>query len=551
MTDALHFLSLAELGKQIRAKQLSPVELVQSLLARIKRYDPKIQSFIRVTEDVALAQARAAELEIAAGLYRGPLHGIPVGLKDIIATAGIPSTAHSKLLQDHVPAEDAVVTQRLHAAGAVLMGKLATFEFALGGPSWDLPWPPALNPWNTAYLPGGSSSGSGAALAAGFVAGALGTDTGGSVRWPAAVCGIVGLKPTYGRISRRGVLPNTFTMDHCGPMSRTVEDCAILLQVLAGFDAADPGSADVPVPDYRAALTGDISGLRIGLVRHWYAEGAHPDIAPAVDRAARKLAELGAIVEEVRLSSLLDYADCKTTLSAAELYAIHEPDLKRRPQDFGAKLRNRVLPGGLIRAEDYVQAQRRRLALCREFEGAFKRFDLLVTATWLTTADPADPNLDDKLTQVPQPTSPSSVTGTPAIAVPCGVSREGLPLSLQITGRPFAEPLVLRAAHAFERATEWHCRHPDLDQTTQGKAADHAFRPAAAPGAAPGRPASTPDEIRAQLKLAGLTLSEPQIAELLAIYPSYEAMVRRLPRGYGYTDEPAHSFAPARLIGRG
>jgi len=286
------------------------------------------------------------------------------------------------------------------------------------------------------------------------------------------------------------------------------------------------------------------------LVRHWYEEGAHPDIAPAIDRAAKQLADLGALVEEVRLSSLLDYADCKTTLSAAELYVIHEPDLKRRPQDFGAKLRNRVLPGGLIRAEDYVQAQRRRLALCAELSAAFQRFDLLITATWLTTADPADPALDDKLTQVPQTTSPFSVAGTPAIAVPCGVSREGLPLSLQIAGPPFAEPLVLRAAHAFEQATEWHRRHPDLDQSTKGKAFELAFRPPPAPDAVPGRPASTPDEVRGLLKLAGLTLSEAHVAELLKIYPSYEAMVRRLPRGYGYANEPAHSFAPARLIDR-
>jgi aspartyl-tRNA(Asn)/glutamyl-tRNA(Gln) amidotransferase subunit A len=384
MSDALHFLSLAELGRRIRAKRLSPVELVQGLLARITRYDTKLNSFIRVTEAVALAQARAAETEIMAGIRRGPLHGIPFGLKDIIETAGIPTTAHSKLLQDHVPQDDAVVTQRLYAAGAALMGKLATFEFALGGPSWDLPWPPARNPWNVAYLPGGSSSGAGAAVAAGFVPCALGTDTGGSVRWPAAVCGIVGLKPTYGRVSRRGILPNTFSMDHCGPLTRTVEDCAILLQAIAGFDAADPGSADLPVPDYRAALTGDIRGLRVGLIRHWYAEEAHPDIAPAVDRAAKQLGELGALVEEARLSSLLDYADCKTTFSAAELYSIHEPNLKRRPQDFGSKLRNRVLPGGLIRAEDYVQALRRRLDLCREMETAFKRFDVLVTAGWLT-----------------------------------------------------------------------------------------------------------------------------------------------------------------------
>jgi hypothetical protein len=252
----------------------------------------------------------------------------------------------------------------------------------------------------------------------------------------------------------------------------------------------------------------------------------------------------------VRLSSLLDYADCKTTISAAELYSIHEPNLKRRPQDFGSKLRNRVLPGGLIRAEDYVQALRRRLDLCCEMTAAFRRFDVLATATWLTTGDRADPSLDDKLTQVPQTTAPFSVTGVPAIAVPCGFSREDLPLSLQLAGPAFAEATVLRVAHAYEQATEWHRRHPDLDQAAEGKVFAPAFRPAAGPDSVPGRPASTPEEIRGLLKLAGLSLSEPQIAELLAIYPSYEAMVRRLPRERGYADEPAHSFAPARLIAR-
>ena len=547
MSD-LAFLSVAELSKRIHAKELSPVELVQALLARIRRYDGKINSFIRVTEDVALAQARAAEGEIMAGIRRGPLHGIPFGLKDIIETAGIPTTAHSKLLHDHVPATDAVVTRRLYDAGAALVGKLATYEFALGGPSWDLPWPPARNPWNIAYLPGGSSSGSGAAVAAGFVPAALGTDTGGSVRWPAAVCGIVGLKPTYGRVSRRGILPNTYTMDHCGPLTRTVEDCALLMQALAGFDPADPGSAEAPVPDYRAGLTGDIKGLRVGLVRHWYEEDAHPDVAPAIDRAAAQLASLGALVDEVRLSSLLEYADCKTTISAAELYAIHAPELKRRPQDFGKLLRNRVLPGALIRAEDYVQAQRRRTVLCRELGAMFERVDVLVTAGWLTVGDRADPDGNDNLTQVPHATSPFSVGGVPAIVVPCGVSREGLPLSLQIAGRPFAERLVLRVAHAYEQATEFHRRHPNLDKAIDGKPVETDFRRAAPLPAPPGRPLSSPDEVRAMLAQAGLGLSQTHEAELIDSFKSYEAMLRRLPRDYSYGDEPAHSFAPGRLL---
>ena len=343
------------------------------------------------------------------------------------------------------------------------MGKLATWEFALGGPSWDLPWPPARNPWNPDYLPGGSSSGAGAAVAAGFVPGAVGTDTGGSIRGPAAVCGIAGLKPTYGRVSRRGVFPNTFTMDHCGPLTRSAEDIALFLQVIAGFDAEDPGSEDAPVPDYAAALTGSIKDLRLGLIEHWYAHGAHPDLPPAMSAGVDVLRGLGAIVEPVRLSSLRDYTDCKTTISIAELYAIHEKDLKTRPQDFGRILCNRVLPGALIRAEDYVQALRWRAVLAREQAMALKQFDALLTAGALGVADPADPELPDRLVSAPSITMPFSVGGLPALAIPCGFSRaERLPLSLQIAAAPMAEPTVLRIAHAYQQATDWHRRHPDL-----------------------------------------------------------------------------------------
>src|SRR5207253_8715325 len=276
------FLTIAELNRLYRQRELSPVEVTKALLARIAAHDGNLHSFLRLTEEVALAEAEAAERELMAGQVRGPLHGIPYALKDIVETAGIPTTGHSKLRQDYVPSEDAELLKRLKAAGGVLVGKLATWEFALGGPSFDLPWPPARNPWNPDYLPGGSSSGAGAAVAAGFVPGAIGTDTGGSIRGPAAVCGIAGLKPTYGRVSRRGVFPNTFTMDHCGPLTRSAEDIALLLQVIAGFDPEDPGSENAPVPRYTAFLAGSIQGVRLGLVEHWYAEGAHPDLAPAM-----------------------------------------------------------------------------------------------------------------------------------------------------------------------------------------------------------------------------------------------------------------------------
>src|SRR5438105_2738569 len=264
------FITIAEGAKLIQQRELSPVELVDSRLARIEKFDGRLHSFIRVLADSARAEARAAESEIAAGNYRGPLHGIPLGLKDIYETAGIPTTGHSKVMQDHVPKADAFSVKKLRDAGAVVMGKLATHEFALGGPSFDLPWPPARNPWDTTRFTGGSSSGTGASVAAGLVLGGTGSDTGGSIRGPAAFCGLAGIKPTYGLISRMGILPLGFSLDHAGPMAWTAEDCAILLQAMAGHDPADPASADVQIPDYRAALQGGVKGLRIGLARHFY-----------------------------------------------------------------------------------------------------------------------------------------------------------------------------------------------------------------------------------------------------------------------------------------
>jgi aspartyl-tRNA(Asn)/glutamyl-tRNA(Gln) amidotransferase subunit A len=458
------FLTVAELGRLYDKREASPVEVTRVLLDRIAALDGKLHSFLRLTEDVALAEAAEAERELRAGRRRGPMHGIPYALKDIVETAGIRTTGHSKLKQDYVPKADAELVTRLKSGGGILVGKLATWEFALGGPSFDLPWPPARNPWNADYLPGGSSSGAGAAVGAGFVPAAIGTDTGGSIRGPAAVCGIAGLKPTYGRVSRRGVFPNTFTMDHCGPLTRSAEDIALMLQVIAGFDPEDLGSEDCPVPDYRAALGENIRGLQLGLVEGWHTSpGAHPDLGPAIDAALKALQELGAVIEPVKLSSLRDYTDCKTTLSIAELYAIHEHDLKTRPQDFGRILRNRVLPGALIRAEDYVQAQRWRTELAREQAMALKRVDAFITAGSLNIADRADPSADDRLVSSPSITMPFSVGGLPALAIPCGFGRaEGLPLSLQIAAAPFAEATVLRIAHAFQQATDWHRRHPNL-----------------------------------------------------------------------------------------
>src|SRR5579863_6570054 len=264
------FLTIAEAARLIERRELSPVELVESRLDRIARLDRKLNSFIRVLADEARRDARAAEAEIAAGRYKGPLHGIPIGLKDIYETAGVATTGHSKVMQDHVPKADAFSVKKLREAGAIILGKLATHEFAFGGPSFDLPWPPARNPWDTGRFTGGSSSGTGAAVAAGLVLGGTGSDTGGSIRGPAAYCGLAGIKPTYGLVSRMGILPLAFSLDHAGPLAWTAEDNAIMLQAMAGHDPADPASAECPIPDYRRSLEGDLKGLRIGLVRHFY-----------------------------------------------------------------------------------------------------------------------------------------------------------------------------------------------------------------------------------------------------------------------------------------
>ena len=458
------FPTIAEAARLIETRALSPVELVDSRLDRIARLDNRLNSFIRLTADEARAEARAAEAEIAAGHYRGPLHGIPIGLKDIYETKGVATTGHSKVMQDHVPQADAFSVARLRAAGAVVIGKLATHEFALGGPSFDLPWPPARNPWDTSRFTGGSSSGTGAAVAAGLVLGGTGSDTGGSIRGPAAYCGLAGIKPTYGLISRRGILPLSFALDHAGPLAWTAEDCAILLQAMAGHDPADPGSANRPIPDYRAALAGGAQGLRIGLVRHFYERDNEANAATrqAITAAAGTLEGLGCIVRELTLSPLADWAACGVTIMLAEAYAIHEANLRRRFTDYGEAFRDRMVLAGLITAADYVQAVRRRRELIDELDRAMADLDLVMTAAAPSEAPPIDGVGKFSIMERPSLTMPFNVTGSPAMSVCCGFTAEGLPLSFQIVGRRFADASVLRLAHAYEEATPWRSRRPQL-----------------------------------------------------------------------------------------
>ena len=382
MSQELYYLTVAEAGRLIAKRELSPVELLAAYLDRIAAVGAQLDAFVTPTFELAMEQAKAAEAEIAQGDYRGPLHGVPFGLKDIYETEGIPTTGHSKVMQDHVPDRHATTTALLLEAGGVLAGKLATHEFAHGGPSFDLPWPPARNPWNVDHVTGGSSSGSGAAVAAGLLPAALGSDTGGSIRNPASLCGLAGFKPTYGLVSRAGVIANSWTFDHCGPLTWTVEDAAIVTQAIAGYDPRDPASAKVEIPDYRAALGGDLKGVRIGVIRHFWEDDlpANEEARAAMEAALAVLADLGAELEDIRLRPLQHYTDIKVTIAESELYSVHEAALRRRPGDFGADFLGRSLPALLITAADYVQAQRARRIELEAMTEVYAKYDLLTTA---------------------------------------------------------------------------------------------------------------------------------------------------------------------------
>jgi aspartyl-tRNA(Asn)/glutamyl-tRNA(Gln) amidotransferase subunit A len=541
--DPLHFLTIAEAASLIAAHKLSPLEYVDALFSRIDALDPQVNAFITRTADLARTQARAAEKEISNGKYRGPLHGIPFGLKDIFDTAGILTSGHSKVSRNNIPIENATTVQRLYDAGAVLMGKLATHEFASGGPSLDLPWPPARNPWNTAHFTGSSSSGSGAAVAAGFLPAALGSDTGGSIRIPAALCGIAGIKPTYGRVSRRGIIPNSYTFDHAGPLAWTVEDCAILLQAISGHDPADPASARRPVPDYRANLNGDIRGLRVGVVRHfWEEEGTtDPEMAAAMNAAIDVLRKLGASVGDARMRTREAYNDTKMVIAKTEIVVIHEKELRERPQDFGADFIGRNLPGFLFTGADYVRAQRERRSMVEEMDALYERFDVLLTAS-STPADRLDKLVGAGFSQKwekPNIYTPFNVTGGPALVVCNGYTASGMPLAMQIAGRPFDEATVLRVGHAYEKATTWRRLRPLLDPGQQAPVL-HEPVPEALSAA------DVDPEIRMIVETAivraGLKLDDRQRALLYRVAPPVLAAVKRIRRDRPRADEPANIF---------
>ena len=546
MAMELHDLPIAELSRLLAARKLSPLELTDALIQRVERYDSQTRAFITPTFDLARRQARVAETEIAAGKHRGPLHGIPFALKDIYDTKGILTSGHSRVFIDRIPAEDATTTSRLYEAGAVLLGKLATHEMAHAGPSFDLPWPPARNPWNLAHFTGGSSSGSGAAVAAGMVPVALGSDTGGSIRGPASLCGIVGLMPTFGLVSRAGVITNSYTFDHCGPLARTVEDCALALEALAGYDPKDAGSLSRPVPRYHRALGEDLHGLRIGVLRHHWEQDipASEDVRRAMDAALDVLRRLGAELEECRVRPLASYFDVKIIIAESEIFSVHAKNLLARPKDFGADFRSRVLPSVLFTAHDYVQATREHRRMMIEMEPLYARFDAFVTAGMGEA-----PRLSDyrsvSFWQKPSLLTAWNVTGQPVLALPNGVGGRGLPLGMQILGRPFGEETILRVGHAYERATEWHTRRPNL---VPGAAVPDVTPPPVLSEPTDRVDAETRDLCVKAARRAGLQLDELMLAQLLEGAPYALGMVRRLRRDHDPAHEPANvfSFPPAR-----
>ena len=459
----LFYLTIRQAGELLRSRQLSPVEVTGAFLDRIEATDSRLHAYITVLNDAAKGQARTAEAEIQRGDYKGPLHGIPFALKDIYDTAGVRTTAGSRVDIDRVPTEDATTTARLKAAGGILLGKLHTYEYALGGPDPSTSFPPARNPWNLDRITSGSSSGSAAAVAAGLTMGAMGSCTGGSIRGPASMCGIVGLKATYGRVSRAGVVTLSWSQDHCGPMTWTVEDSAIMLQVLAGHDPKDPASSTAPVPDYSQSLREDIKGLKIGVPKHYFftpGPDVNAEVVSIVEKGLNILQELGAHVEEVTIPSLPYSRAANSVIMLSEAYAFHERNLKSRPQDYGDLARARFRIGGLFSSNDYVQAQRWRRRVVREFAEVLKGVDVLVTPTMTQPAAPFEGYDTMSIARGPSFTAPFNFTGMPAISVPAGFTADGLPVGMQIAGRPFDEPTVLRAAYTYQQRARWFDRRP-------------------------------------------------------------------------------------------
>ena len=457
--DDLCFLNMTELAPLLQARKVSPVEVVEALLARILIWNETLIAYLHVARESALAAARAAEIEIGAGHYRGPLHGIPVAHKDIYDVCGMPTTAASKVLIGAPWAtQDSTAAARLRQAGAICLGKLNTIEFASG--SMEV-FGSARNPWNTHLTPGGSSAGSGTALAAHLVTGATGSDTGGSIRNPASFCGIVGLKPTYGRISRAGIIPLSWSLDHAGPMARTVADTALLLQAMAGPDRRDPSAAPQPVPDYQAALRQDLTGLRLGVPRAYFFEAADPEVVQAVRTAVEMMQQLGATVYEIDLPRAGYGSSASWTIAYTESFAYHRDNFFARSRDYTPAFLHKITGAACLTAEERITAQRLRQVITAEFLAALTDVDAIVTPTTAYPAYPVDGTSPQS--DMHSLTRPVSLTGLPALALPCGFTSTRLPVNLQLVGRAWEESTVLRIGHAYEQAAGWYRRRPPLE----------------------------------------------------------------------------------------
>jgi aspartyl-tRNA(Asn)/glutamyl-tRNA(Gln) amidotransferase subunit A len=457
------FASILETSELLRGRKLSPVELTKNCLAQIERLNSTLNAFITVTAESAMTQARTAEAEIMHGNWRGPLHGIPLALKDLIDTAGIRTTAASALFKNRVPEEDAEVVRRLKNAGAVLLGKQNLHEFAYGGSSMISYYGEVHNPWNPVHIAGGSSGGSAAAVASGLGCAAIGTDTAGSIREPAALCGVVGLKPTYGRVSAHGVIPLSTSLDHVGPITRTVSDAAVVLQAIAGCDARDKNSADVPIPDYLAGLRAGSKPARIGVPRTFFYEDLDPEVASAIGQALEVLKKLASDISEIELDVPTD-----RTLQTAESYAYHAEFVSRNPELYQPETLRRIRKGADISRTEVEQRRRELKQIRSQIRKVFDNVDVLVTPTTPVPAPPIaelkhNPDLlRPREILLLRNTRPANVWGLPAISVPCGFTSAGLPIGLQIIGPPWGEERVLQLAYAYEQATDWHKRTPKL-----------------------------------------------------------------------------------------
>ncbi len=470
----LHTLSLSDAASRIARHEVSPLELTRACLERIERLNPRLNCFITVTAEEALRCAREADAEIQKGGYRGPLHGIPIALKDLFETRGVRTTAGSKFFAGYIPDQDAVVVEKLKAAGAIVLGKLNMHEIALGVTNVNPHFGACRNPWDLERISGGSSGGSAVALAAGLCFGALGSDTGGSIRIPSSLCGITGLKPTYGRASLRGVIPLSWSLDHAGPMARSAADAALLLQAIAGYDPQDPVSADVPVPEFLgaggpAAAPGRLENWRVILASDEYFSITNPEVLSAVQEAGRVLESLGARVEEAPFPEARLAAQNNGLLVTAEAAAYHQARLQEHPEDFGADVRQRLEGGAACSGIQLSQARRTQSVLRRKFEQFLSGCDLLLTPTTPSAAPLIETGADtagatvEAARQLTRYTAPFNFTGLPALSIPCGFTSQGLPIGLQLVARPWAEASLLHAAHAYQQATRWHLRMPALE----------------------------------------------------------------------------------------